>query len=345
MAGPVGWPEAVVPIFQHAVTVEYTSLTRAGTPIMVPVTPYLEPEARTLDISTGLTYPAKAERARRNPKVCLLFADQVGAGLSDAPVVLVQGLATVRDADLQANTDRYVRLALAKAPEMFRGQPRFLLRRLDWYFARIWIQVTPIRIWWWQANAPDHVPGQWVAPPATTAPPSDLAPAGRPPSAWLQAPADWRATARSALARLDQRDLGWVGPDGFPLAVPLAEVDQVEQGFRLRIARHLPAAPQGPACLTLHAHPARFTRQENHTFLGEVANTGPDDYVFRVRRLLADVSLTGNKLASTLGFFAKGRRLAPRLAPEAARRSQPVPKVRHPHDHRPREPRRVRTRR
>jgi hypothetical protein len=198
--------------------VEYTSLTRAGTPITVPVTPYVEQGAQTLDVSTGLTYPAKAERARRNPKVCLLFADQVGSGLTDAPVVLVQGLATVRDADLQANTDRYVRLSLAKAPEMFRGQPRSLRRRFDWYFARIWIQVTPTRVWWWQARALDQEPGEWVAPPGTTAPPSDPAPPGTPPAAWLEAPADWRATARSAVARLDQRDLGWVGADGFPVA-------------------------------------------------------------------------------------------------------------------------------
>jgi hypothetical protein len=328
MAGPAGWPQAVVPILQRAVTVEYSSLTRAGTPIMVPVTPYVEPDARTLDVSTGLTYPAKAERARRNPKVCLLFADQVGAGLTDAPVVLVQGLATVRDADLQANTDRYVRLALAKLPEMFRGQPGFLLRRLDFYFARIWIQVTPVRIWWWPSKALDQAPGEWVAAPGTTAPPSDPAPAGRQPAAWLEPPADWRATARSALARLDQRDLCWVDADGFPLAVPVAGVEEVEQGFRLRLGRHLPEAPRGPVCLTLHAHPARFTRQENHTFLGAVANTGPDDYVFTVRRLLADVSLPGNKLANTLGFLAQGRRLAPRLEPEAARRGQPVPRVR-----------------
>jgi hypothetical protein len=80
---------------------------------MVPVTPYAEQGARTLDVSTGLTYPAKAERARRNPKVCLLFAD------------------------LQANTDRYVRLALAKARDV-PGQPRFLLRRFTFYFARMW---------------------------------------------------------------------------------------------------------------------------------------------------------------------------------------------------------------
>jgi hypothetical protein len=39
MEGPGGWPEAVVPILQRAVTVEYASLTRVGAPIMVPITP------------------------------------------------------------------------------------------------------------------------------------------------------------------------------------------------------------------------------------------------------------------------------------------------------------------
>jgi hypothetical protein len=39
-------PEMVLPILQSALTVEYTSLTRAGRPIMVPVTPYAEPARR-----------------------------------------------------------------------------------------------------------------------------------------------------------------------------------------------------------------------------------------------------------------------------------------------------------
>jgi hypothetical protein len=47
-------------------------------------------------------------------------------------------------------------------------------------------------------------------------------------------------------------------------------------------------------------------------------------------RLLADVGLTGNKLSMTLGFRAKGRRLAPRLKSEALRRDQSVPAVRLP---------------
>jgi hypothetical protein len=319
----------VVPVFERAITVEYCSLTRSGRPIMVPITPYLKPDGRTLDVSTGLTYPAKAERARRNPKVCLLYADPVGSGLVDPPVVLVQGLATVRDADLQANTDRYVRETLEKLPEAFKGQPRFLLRRLEWYFARIWIEVTPTRIWWWPSKALDREPGQWVAPAGTSAPPSDPAPPGQQSAAWLEAPADWRAVARRVVAPRDQCDLSWVGADGFPLGIPVLEAEQLGEGFRLRLGQHLPGAPQGPACLTFHTHPAMFTSQENHTFVGEISTSGLDA-VFRVERLLGDVSLNANKLVRTLDFLSKGRRLSPRLKAEAARRGQPVPMVRLP---------------
>ena len=100
-------------------------------------------------MSTGLTYPAKAERARRNPKVALSFSYARGSGLDKPATVIVLGHAAVRDANLQANTDRYVRATLSKSPDIYKGQPNFLLRRLTWYFARIWIEVTPLQILWW----------------------------------------------------------------------------------------------------------------------------------------------------------------------------------------------------
>jgi hypothetical protein len=78
-------------VFTQAVTAQYTSLTQGGAPIVVPTTPFVEGGAGSLDVSTGLAFPAKAERARRNPKVCLLYADPVGSGLAHPPVVLVQG--------------------------------------------------------------------------------------------------------------------------------------------------------------------------------------------------------------------------------------------------------------
>lgn len=187
---PAGWPEELLPLFERAITVEYASLTRAGTPVTYPVTPYVGEDGRTLDVSTGLTYPAKAERARRNPQVAILYSDPLGSGLDGAPVVLVQGMVTVRDADLQANTDRYVRLAMAKLPDTYDGQPKFMLRTLAWYFARIWVQVTPTHIFWWPEGRLDEPPREWTAPEGTGAPPSDPAPPGRQPASWSEQPSD-----------------------------------------------------------------------------------------------------------------------------------------------------------
>src|SRR5215208_5843994 len=98
MSNPAGWPAEVLPVFEKAITCEWATLTKAGAPVTWPVTPYLGEDGSTIDVSTGLTYPAKADRARRNPKVALLFSDPTGSGLQDPPVVLVQGMATVRDA-------------------------------------------------------------------------------------------------------------------------------------------------------------------------------------------------------------------------------------------------------
>jgi hypothetical protein len=328
---PAGWPEAVLPVFERAVTVEYASLSRARQPVTFPVTPYVGEDGRTLDVSTGLTYPTKAERARRNPKVCLLYSDPVGAGLDAPPVVLVQGQATIRDADLQTGMDRYVRLALGRFPEAYQGQPKWLLRQLDWYFARIWVQVTPSRIFWWPGGRVDEPPREWAAPLGTTAPPSDPAPGGKQPPAWAEAPADWRATAAYALERLPLRDLTWVGPDGFPVAYPVAQAERTAEGFRLQLGRGVPGQAEGPACLTFHAHPRQFTGQENRAFVGRAEWTD-GEVRFGVERPLGDWSLGGNKLVQTVGFLLKGRKLAPRLRAEAARRGQGPPKVRLPGD-------------
>ena len=330
-SNPAGWPEELLPLFERAITVEYASLTRAGTPVTYPVTPYVGEDGRTLDVSTGLTYPAKAERARRNPKVTLLYSDPLGSGLDGAPVALVHGLATVRDADLQANTDRYVRLAMAKLPDTYEGQPKFMLRTLAWYFARIWVQVTPTRILWWPEGRLDEPPREWVAPEGTGAPPSDPAPPGRQPASWSEQPSHWHAAAEMALRELPFRDLTSVGTDGFPVCLPVAETSLQTGGFRLNVARLAGTRPEGPACLTFHAHDAGFSYQQNRVLVGRVSPADDGAIVFDVERLLGNWSLPGGRLATTIDFvFRKGRRLRPRLKSESARRGQPVPKIRFP---------------
>jgi hypothetical protein len=324
-APAVAWPGELLAVFERAITCEYASLTRAASPVTVPTTPYVGVSG-TLDVSTGLTYPAKAERARRNPRVALLFADTIGAGLSDGPVVLVQGHAAVRDADLQANTDRYARESVMKLPGAVQGQPRALLRRMVFYYARIWVEITPVRMRWWPDRSLSGQPRAWQADRDQTLPASDPAPPGRQPPAWLDPPKDWREVAARALRVLPFADLTAVDHDGFPVCAPVTAGGLHGEWVPLQIGAGAPELPEGPACLTVHGHDERFTTQENHTLIGTLAG-GEDGVRLRVERALADWSLTGNRVQRSAGFLRKGRRLAPRLRAEAARRGQPVPTV------------------
>ncbi len=290
----------------------------------VPTTPYRG--AGTVDVSTGLTYPAKAERARRNPKVALLFADPIGTGASPGPVVLVQGHAAVRDADLQANTDRYVRSSTAKLPTATKGQPKFLLRRLTFYYARIWVEITPLHMRWWPGRDLAEPARQWNARADVQLAQSDPAPSGHQPPAWLEPPLGWREVAARALRNLPLADLTVVDAGGYPLCLPVTAGELVDDELPLRVGPGAPELSPGPACLTVHGHAEEFTGQENHTLVGALVD-GANGPRLRIQRALAGWSVTGNRAQVAIGFLAKGRRLAPRLKAEATRRGQPVPKV------------------
>jgi hypothetical protein len=325
----VPWPDDLTAVFAGAVTAEYASLTREGLPVTVPTTPYVG--SGTLDLSTGLTYPTKAERARRNPRVGLLFADPVGAG-AGTPVVLVQGRAAVRDADLQGNADRYVRLSAEKLPDATKGQPRFILRRMAWYYARIWVEIRPVRVLRWPDRSLAGPPEVWTAPDQEW-PASDPAPDGHPPPAWRPPPTSWSEAARHALDALPWCDLTVVDADGYPLVLPVTAAALHPEGFALTLGAGAPWPPPGPgsdgleACVTFHTHAERFTGQENRSFVGRF---DPGSGVCTVDRALADWSLAGGRAKVAVGFLGSGRALRPRLRAEAARRNQPVPTVRFP---------------
>ena len=330
------WPTELLEVFEQSITAEFATLTRTGTPITVPTTPYVGDGARTLDISTGLTYPAKAERARRDPRVALLFADPVGRSSGATTVVAVQGMARVRDADLQANTDRYVRDSMRKLPDATRGVPSPVLRRLGWYFARIWVEITPLHVQWWDSRALDRPLGTWNAPEGTAAPLSDPVPQGSQPRRWLEPPGAWQPVARAAIDRLPQHDVTVVDANGFPFCLPVTRAELVDDGFQFTVGPAAPPLPEGPACVTMHSHPESFVRQENRTFVGDLVRVDDEGAaLLRVARALAHWSMPGSALPRSVRFLLNGRRLAPRLGPEAARRFQPVPVVRMPRDSRP----------
>jgi hypothetical protein len=320
------WPQELTPVFERSVTCEFTSLDRAGRPVTWALTPYLGEERTTIDVSTGLAYPAKAERARRNPRVTMLFSDPAGTGLADPPVVLVQGIATIRDRDVQANADRYVALSMAKLPEAWEGSPRAMIRRQRWYFARSWMLVTPVRMWWWPDRSLAAPPQTWEAPEGTTPPPSDPPPEGPPPPPWQREPEDWRDRAVEAIGRIGLPVLTVIGPDGFACSFPAQGVRADPEGFELDLPPNLPVEVGGRACLTFHMHSDPFLGQENAVFVGEVEASGGQGR-FRVERLLPDFSLPGGRVRRTMAFLGAGRRLSKRLRHECERRGQPVPRV------------------
>jgi len=316
------WPVELDEVFARALTCEYASLTRDLRPITWAVTPYRG--EHSLDVSTGLSYPDKAERARRNPRVALLFSDATGCPSANTPVVLVRGRARVRDADLQANTDRYVRESPTKTSGLD-ATPWFLKRRMSWYFARIWIEVWPESMLWWPGGDLDSEPSRWEGAPLTVAP-SDPPPVGKRPPGRLRPPVDWRPFADRA-ERLGAPVLTTV-VNGSPLPLRTRGVRRTADGFQVDLPAGV-AAGDGPACLTFHRVGPQLEWQENVVLVGRASIQGASAEVI-VERALNDWSLAGSGWQRMRAFTGPGRSLRERLAHEAARRGQPVPTVRCP---------------
>src|ERR1700749_475488 len=109
-------PDEVQAVFDRFITTELTTINQAGQPITWPVTPYYSLGDPCIDVTTGLGYPKKANDARANPLVSLLFSDPTGSALPDPPMVLVQGSADLDDRDLETNRERYSRESVEKVP-------------------------------------------------------------------------------------------------------------------------------------------------------------------------------------------------------------------------------------
>lgn len=307
------------------ITTEYASLRRDGAPVTWPVSPYRGADGATVDVSTGLTYPLKAERARRNPKVALSFSNPVGSGIDSPATFVVHGLATVRDSDLRATSARYLQESYNRFPRAYKVAPDMVLRRMAFYWTRIWIEVTPVRVLWWADGDLDRAPHVWHAPNHVVAPPSDPAPAGRGAGSWTNRPApDWQVRARKAIERLGMPVLTTTTSDGWPLPLRVRDAEQTETGFVVSPPAGVEVA-EGPACLTFHTHGSVFDSQENFALTGTCTRIG-EKVEFTVERTLNEINVAKNPLRRMAGLLTMKRELEHRLEAEAARRGQSVPK-------------------
>lgn len=313
-------PESVREVFARFITTEYTTVDRRGRPITWPVTPYYADGGEHIDVTTGLGYPKKAEDARANPKVALLFSDPTGSGIGDPPMVLVQGTATVDDADLDANRERYWRESTAKLPGMADMHPPAFIRSLfNWYYTRIYVHVRPERVFVWPGGDVTSEPelydshmeevrsGHDEEPDVPLAPPSGGEPA------WDERIGELGRTHRDAV-------LSIVAPDGFPFSARVGV--RADAGERLiRIAEEpagMPLRP-GPACVTAHVHDETFSWQRNFQVRGDLVEDS-GGWAVVPRRLVGGFELPKSRLAAwreNLGKIRRFRRTAKR---ELARR-------------------------
>src|SRR3954466_798510 len=238
-------PAEIQQVFDRFVTTEYATIDGRGQPITWPVTPYYSPGQRSIDVTTGLGYPKKARDAERNPKVALLFSDPTGCDVQNPPQVLVQGVAQVDDADLDANAERYARESTEKLPATKSMLPPKPVRGLfGWYFKRLYVHVRPERVYVWPDGDASREPRLLDARLEEVRSGHDEEPDAERASAVGGEPA-WDGRIEELGRRYASAVLTIVAPDGFPFSVRLPiELDRDSR--RIRIAPGALGVPPGP---------------------------------------------------------------------------------------------------
>ena len=314
-------PEVVQSVLDRFVTTELTTVDQRGQPITWPVTPYYSPGAPCIDVTTGLGYPKKANDARANPQVALLFSDPTGSEMTGAPMVLVQGTAEVDDRDLEANRERYAKESLEKLPGIKPlTPPAAIQRRLSWYYTRIYIHVRPERVYAWPGGDLSAEPELYdahmeeVRSGHSEEPERFHADAGGGTSAW-------HPRLRQLGDRYPTAVLSFVSPDGFPFAIRVPVVLDEGSG-----CVQIGGAPQGVplqpglACLTAHLHAESFTWQENFQVRGDLVFK-EEGWVLIPRKLVGGFEIPRSKTKTLRVNFAKARRFHRTAKQELERRA------------------------
>jgi hypothetical protein len=298
-------PQDVRDAFESFITCELTTVDAAKQPITWPVTPYYSQGGPSIDVTTGLGYPKKADDAQAHPSISLLFSDPTGSGIDSSLRVLVQGTATIDDEDLKANAERYVRESGVKLPATRKMNPPKLLRPMfNWYYTRLYIKVRPERVFVWPngnlAEEPtvhnthlEEVRSGHVEEPA-----ADHGDAPTGPPAW-----DKRM---KFLTEHDTGVLSWMGPDGFPIAVRVPFKADAENRT-ISIDGEPAGLPllEGRACLTVHRHAPDFTWQQNMQVRGNLTQSG-DGWQLVSRRIVGGFELPPGRFTRFRDFVKKG---------------------------------------
>jgi hypothetical protein len=257
----VHWPDEVQEILDgdHALMLAYA--TPAKGVVLLPVSNFavLDRAAGVVSsVNTSVGAWKKLERIRRNPRVALAFHSREHAATDRPEYVLVQGTASLAPAveDYPSTI-----LDIWERFEPWADQNPLWKRWRRVYALRIAIEVTVERVLVWPdlgCRGPVEVHG---APPRQDPP----APQTEPKKGTAPRIDHGRAAERAA--RLPHAVLGWVGADGFPVAVPVDVAGSDERGILLNAGDGLVPPGGRRAGLTAHwfSHGVIGQDQRKHT--------------------------------------------------------------------------------
>jgi hypothetical protein len=299
-------PPEVRDVFERFVTTELTTVGAGRQPITWPVTPYYRQGGPSIDVTTGLGYPKKADDARRHPSVALLFSDPTGSGIESGIQVLVQGTAEVDEEDLEANRERYFRESGEKLPATrAMHPPKFIRGAFNWYYTRIYVHVRPERVFLWPrgdlVNEPlihdahlEEVRSGHVEEPV-----EEPAPVSADQGVWDSRVDEMERDNQTAV-------LSWLAPDGFPIAVRVP-IRNDAASRTIEIGAEPSGLPllEGRACLTAHRHAPDFTWQRNFQVRGDLVH-GDDGWHLIPRKLVGGFELPEGTLGRYRDFVRKG---------------------------------------
>lgn len=288
---------------------EFVSRSSDGAPLCWPLFPELV--AGKVAFSTPYVMPTKASNARRDPQVAVLFSDPTASGRSDSdPLVLIQGRAEVLDVRWQDSADRYVDQIL----RLNFGPPsgRLLLRTPGLrqaavgYLTRTWIEVHPERTLSWPRTGP--TPDEFEA----------VRPDGYEPGQ----PITISDTVRRWVQGYPRPPvLAFITASHQPAAIrSRAQVD----GSGIALGEAIRATPGAPAALTFHK--VRGNHRSSSSFMVRGHLDGAGRLI--PERIVGNSGTTRDHLTGTVELFRLALTMGTKLRAEAARSSQPLPRIR-----------------
>jgi hypothetical protein len=146
-------PEPVREVLVRFLTAEFTTIGKDGTPVTWLVTVQHQEDEGTFLLCTSIGYPGKVFNIRRDNRVSLSYSEATGSGLTDPPLVVVQGYATVDEeirTSMEGYEDFWVETIMGPQPnsKMISSNP-VMRWYMDFYYMRHYITVKPTRFSWW----------------------------------------------------------------------------------------------------------------------------------------------------------------------------------------------------